>query len=405
MTFRIALSGLTAASADLSTTANNIANANTNGFKASRAQFADFFASSGSGLGSDSIGGGVRLSSVSQQFSQGNVNYTKNPLDLAISGEGFFTLSDNGSTVYTRNGEFGTDRNGYVVNSSGARLQIFPPLTTGTGFDTAHLSDLQLSNADNPPQATSSMGFAFNLPADATPPATATFDASDATSYNRTTSTTIYDSLGNAHTASLYFVKTATANSWDLYTQIDGNTVGSATPLTYSTSGALTAPTSAVTLPAVTTTTGSADLALTLDLSKSTQFGTNFSVSAQSQDGYASGRLTGLEIAADGTVQARYNNGQSKPLGQLAMAQFANPQGLQQLGSATWSETHTSGPALRGEAGSSNFGAIQSGALEASTVDLTEQLVNMITAQRTFQANAQMISTADQITQTIINIR
>lgn len=406
MTFRIALSGLNAASADLSTTANNIANANTSGFKESRAQFADFFPASSYGLDTNAIGGGVRLAGVTQQFGQGSVNFTDNSLDLAISGEGFFTLSDNGSHVYSRNGAFGTDRNGYVVNSGNQRLQVNPPLASGLGFDSARMTDLQLSTADNPPAATNNLAAKLNLPASATPPTNGTFSATDANSYNQTTSVTVYDSLGSAHTANLYFVKSATPNTWDMYTQIDGNTVGGATQLVYSNTGALTTPASGnVTLPGYTPATGAAAMDITLSMDDTTQFGNSFSVSALTQDGYASGRLSGLEISADGVVQARYTNGQAKPLGQLALTTFANPQGLQQLGGANWGETYTSGPALRGAAGSGSFGDIQSGALEASNVDLTEQLVNMITAQRNFQANAQMISTADQITQTIINIR
>jgi len=406
MTFRIALSGLNAASADLGVTANNIANANTTGFKGSRAQFADFFPQSATGSSSNAIGAGVRLQKVAQQFSQGSVNFTNNNLDLALSGEGFFTLSDNGSTVYSRAGAFGTDRNGFVVNANNQRLQVYPPVSGGTAFDTANLSDLQLSTADNPPSATTSIETGVNLPANASVPATATFDANDPTSYNHTTSVTIYDSLGAPHTANLYFAKAATANDWNLNVQVDGVAAGPATTLSYSDSGQLLAPAGgSITLPAVTTTTGSAPLNLTLELNGSTQYGERFGVNSLRQDGYATGRLTGVEVTEEGIVQARFTNGQATPLGQVALANFANTQGLQQLGDSTWGETFASGPVIRGQAGTTDFGQIQSGALEASNVDLTEQLVNMITAQRNFQANAQMISTSDQVTQTIINIR
>jgi len=406
MTFRIALSGLNAASADLGVTANNIANANTTGFKGSRAQFADFFPQSATGSSSNAIGAGVRLQKVAQQFSQGSVNFTNNNLDLALSGEGFFTLSDNGSTVYSRAGAFGTDRNGFVVNANNQRLQVYPPVAGGSAFDTANLSDLQLSTADNPPSATTSIETGVNLPANAAVPATATFDANDPTSYNHTTSVTIYDSLGAPHTANLYFAKAATANDWNLNVQVDGAAAGPATTLSYSDSGQLLAPAGgSITLPAVTTTTGSAPLNLTLELNGSTQYGERFGVNSLRQDGYATGRLTGVEVTEEGIVQARFTNGQATPLGQVALANFANTQGLQQLGDSTWGETFASGPVIRGQAGTTDFGQIQSGALEASNVDLTEQLVNMITAQRNFQANAQMISTSDQVTQTIINIR
>lgn len=406
MSFQIALSGLNAASADLSVTANNVANANTHGFKQSRAEFADFFPVTAYGLSQNAIGGGARLDRVAQQFSQGAVNFTNNSLDLAISGEGFFTMSDNGSTVYSRAGAFGTDRNGYVVNASNQRLQVFPPVAGGASFDTAQLTDLRLSTADNPPAPTRSIEANYNLPANATVPTTAVFDATDPTSYTHTTSVTTYDSLGASHTANLYFVKTANAGEWNLHTQIDGTDVGAPQPLVYSSTGTLTTPASGdVVLPAHPTTNGSAPITATIDLSASTQYGERFSVSRLSQDGYTTGRLAGIEVGDGGVVQARYTNGQAAPLGQIALASFANQQGMQQLGDTTWGETFNSGAAVRGPAGSNNFGEVQSGALEASNVDLTEQLVNMITAQRNFQANAQMISTSDQVTQTIINIR
>lgn len=406
MSFRIALSGLNAAQADLATTANNIANANTNGFKQSRAQFADFFPVTAYGLAENAIGSGARLDRVAQQFSQGTVNFTNNALDLAISGEGFFTLSDNGSTVYSRSGAFGTDRNGYVVNASGQRLQVFPPITGTGNFDTARLTDLRMSTADNPPSPTTGIEANYTLPANASVPATGTFDATDPTSFNHTSAVTIYDSLGASHQASLFFVKTANANEWNLHVQVDGADVGTPQTLTYSNTGTLTTPaTGEITLPSVPTTNGSAPLAMTLDLSASAQYGERFNVSRLGQDGYTTGRLSGIEVGDGGVVQARYTNGQSAPLGQLALATFPNQQGLQQLGDTTWGETFNAGSAIRGIAGSGSFGLVQSGALEASNVDLTEQLVNMITAQRNFQANAQMISTSDQVTQTIINIR
>ncbi len=405
MPFRVALSGLNAASAELNTTANNIANSNTTGFKQSRAEFSDLFPVSSYGVAANAAGAGSRLARVAQQFEQGAINFTNNSLDLAMSGEGFFTLSDNGAMVYSRAGAFGTDRNGFVVNASGQRLQVFPSITSG-GFDTARLADLQLSTSDNPPRASTRLTTAVNLPASASAPAVATFDATDPTSYNFTRSVTVFDSLGAAHTANLFFVKGANPNEWNVHTQIDGTDVGGANPLTFSSSGTLLTPAGgALTLPAFTPTNGAADLTLTIDLARSTQFGDSFSLAELSQDGYATGRLTGIEITQEGVVQARYTNGQATPLGQIALANFPNPQGLQQLGNSTWGESFAAGQVLRGPGGSSDFGLIQAGALEASNVDLTEQLVNMITAQRNFQANAQMISTADQITQTVINIR
>jgi flagellar hook protein FlgE len=405
MSFRIALSGLNAASADLNVTANNIANTATAGFKGSRAEFAELFAVSSQGVSSTASGQGVRVSNIAQQFAQGNIDFTDSSLDLAVSGQGFFILSDAGSTVYSRSGAFQVDRDGYVVNSQGMRLQVYSPAPSG-GFNTGSLNDLQLVTNESPPQATSNVEIVANLPANATPPLNGTFDPLDPTSYNSATSLTLYDSLGAAHTGTLYFTKTATPNEWSTQLYVDGTAVGTPQALTYSNVGALVTPASGdLTFPAYTPSTGAAPITLTLDASRTTQYGSTFGVNALTQDGYTTGRLIGMDIGATGVVQARFTNGRSIPLGQVALANFANTQGLQQIGDTNWSETFDSGQALRGQAGASGFGMLQSGALEGSNVDITEQLVNMITAQRNFQANAQMISTSDQITQTIINIR
>jgi flagellar hook protein FlgE len=400
MPFAVALSGLNAASSDLSVTANNIANANTTGFKASRAEFADVFA-----VGAQSIGNGVAMSSVTQEFAQGGVDFTDRGLDLAVSGEGFFTVSDRGVMSYTRAGSFGVDRDGYVVNAQGNRLQTFPMASNGT-FNTGTLGDLRLATADSPPQATTRAEFGINLPANAAVPAVPVFDPANASSYNHSTAVTIYDSLGASHTQTAYFVKTATPNQWEARFYIDGTAVGGANTLTYSDLGVLTSPVGGgIALPAYAPTTGAAPLAITADLLTSTQYGGTFGVNLLSQDGFASGRLSSIDVDPNGVIFARFTNSRSVPLGQVALSNFANTQGLRQIGDTSWAESFTSGDAVRGSPGTGSLGLIQSGALEASNVDLTEQLVNMITAQRNFQANAQMISTADQVTQTIINIR
>ena len=400
MPFAVALSGLNAASADLSVTGNNIANANTTGFKASRAEFADVFS-----VGAQEIGNGTRLANVSQEFSQGGVDFTDRSLDLAISGEGFFTLSDNGVISYTRAGSFGVDRDGYVVNSQNQRLQIFPVTATGT-FNTGTLSDLRLDTSDAPPQATSMAEFGVNLPANASPPAIGVFDPNNAATFNHSTAVTVYDSLGASHVASAYFVKTANPNEWEARFFVDGTAVGGANTMVYSNVGVLTTPaTASFNLPAHPLPNGAEPLTLNASFVRSTQYGSSFGVNSLNQNGFASGRLSSIDVDSQGVVFARFTNGRSQPLGQVALSNFANPQGLRQLGDTSWGETFTSGDAVRGSAGTSSFGLIQSGALESSNVDLTEQLVNMITAQRNFQANAQMIATADQVTQTIINIR
>lgn len=407
MSFQIALSGLSAAQADLNTTANNIANSDTVGFKQSSTQFGDIYQSNLYGNSGGQSGGGVNVTQIKQDFSQGTINTTNNSLDMAISGgASFFTLSAGGSLVYSRAGSFNTDSNGYVVNSSGQRLQVFPPITGSNNFNTGALADLQISTANNPPLATSTMGLQFNLPSGATAPTTATFSPTDPTSYNQTTSATVYDSLGGTHTMSLYFVAGATPNNWTMYTTVDGTQLAGSTPLTYSTSGALTSPANGqVTLPAFTPNGGAAAMNVTLNLSQSTQFGGQFAVSSINQNGYSSGQLSGISVGNNGVVEASYTNGQTSALGQLALTTFSNPEGLQQLGNASYSQTYASGQAVHGSAGTTDFGTVQSKALESSNVDLTTQLVNMITAQRAFQANAQMIQTNDQLTQTIINMR
>ncbi|HKQ84405.1 MAG TPA: flagellar hook protein FlgE [Steroidobacteraceae bacterium] len=405
MPFRLALSGLNAASADLNVTANNIANTATTGFKGSRTEFAELFSVSPQGVSSAQSGNGVRVANVAQQFTQGNIDFTDNSLDLAVSGQGFFVLSDAGALAYTRAGAFQVDRDGYIVNSKNQRLQAYPPVSTG-GFNTGALSDIQLVTSESAPNATTNADLVLNLPANAAQPTTTPFDPAVPTSYNRATSLTMYDSLGAAHTGTMYFSKTANPNEWTTRLYVDGAAVGTAQTLQYSNTGALTSPAGGqITFPTYTPATGAAPMNFTFDFSETTQYGSTFNVNSITQDGYTTGRLIGIDIDSTGMVQARFTNGRSLALGQVAMANFANPQGLLQLGDTNWAETFSSGQALRGQAGNSGFGLIQSGALEASNVDLTEQLVNMITAQRNFQANAQMISTADAVTQTIINIR
>lgn len=401
MSFRISLSGMNAASSDLNVVSNNIANSNTTGFKSSRAEFGDVFAASVYGVSSNATGAGARLQRVAQQFTQGNIDFTGNSLDMAVSGQGFFTLSDNGTTVYSRAGNFSTDASGYVVNPSGQRLQVFAPNDDGTTFNTGKLSDLQLATGDAPPKVTTKVQASVTLPGNATAPTNSPFNAADPTTYSQTTSLTVYDSLGAAHTQSLYFSKTANPNEWTVQTQIDGVSVGGAQTLTYDSSGALVSPANGqLALPAYTPPGGAGAMALSLDLSKSAQYGQKFAVSALNQDGYGTGSLSGISVSSEGVVQASYSNGVTKAIGQVALSSFASPQGLQQKGDNAFAETFASGQAVRGAAGTSDFGLVQGGALEASNVDQTAELVNMISAQRNFQANAQMIQTQDQITQT-----
>jgi flagellar hook protein FlgE len=407
MSFNIALTGLNAANQDLSVTANNLANTSTIGFKGSRTEFSDLYSSTASGVSATAVGNGVAVSEVAQQFSQGDIETTGNNLDLAISGNGFFTTSNNGALEYTRDGEFQVNAAGDVVTASGANLQVYPPLANG-GFNTGGLANLSLSTAESAPNPTTTAAITANLPADSTVPTdAANFSATDPDSYNNTTSVTVYDSLGAAHTASLYFTNDG-ANTWTANLLVDGNEVG-ATQLTFSSSGALTTPANGqVAFPTYTAAdglaTGANPMTMTFNFSNVTQFGNSFGVTAVQQNGYTTGLLSGISINDTGVVQAQYTNGNSVNLGQVAMANFANPQGLEQLGDGSWGATSSSGSAVNGVAGGSGFGSIASGSLEESNVDTTTSLVDMITAQRAFQANAQMIQTEDQITQTIIQI-
>ncbi len=402
--FSIALSGLTAASTDLDVVSNNIANSNTVGFKNSRAEFADVYAAGAVNLNQSSVGEGTRVAATAQQFTQGDITTTNANLDLAISGDGFFTLKDGNGVVYSRNGQFSPDRTGNVVNATGQALQVYPPTANG-GFNTGTTTDLNLETAQSAPNATTAGNIILNLPANSAAPAVAPFDPTNPQTYTESTSTTVYDSLGNASPATFFFVQTATPNQWQVHMTVNGTVVGGAQALTFSNTGLVTAPAGGgLAFNGYTPTDGAAGMNMTFNFGKSTQYGGEFGVTSIVQDGYSTGQLSTVSIDASGIVSAVYTNGRTTQLGQLAMANFPNPQGLKQLGDTNWAQTFTSGTVVQGTAGSAGFGSIQSGALESSNVDLTTQLVDMITAQRAFQANAQSITTANQLSQTVINI-
>lgn len=411
MSMNTAISGLNAATADLNTIGNNVANSSTNGFKLSRAEFADVYPVSSSGSSSNTIGSGVKLAAVAQQFTQGNINFTSNNLDLAVNGQGFFRLSNNGSIVYSRAGAFSIDRQGYIANSSGLHLTGY--LADASGNITGALGDLQLSMADIAPNATANIAVGVNLDASATAPVLA-FNPANAATYNNATSTTVYDSLGTTHLSTMYFRKTA-ANTWETYQYVDGvdqqAVAGVPDTLGFTTLGALATVNGAAVPPGVVTSatfnpgTGAANMTLATDYSVTTQFGSPFGVNSLTQDGYTTGRLSGVDISDTGVVYARYSNSQSRAQGQVVLTNFANTQGLRPLGDTNWTETSESGVALTGAPNTASLGVVQSGALEDSNVNLTEQLVALITAQRNFQANAQVITTENAITQTIIQLR
>jgi flagellar hook protein FlgE len=432
MSFQQGLSGLNASSKALDTIGNNIANSGTVGYKLATTQFADVFAASLSGAGSSPIGLGAKVATVAQQFTQGNISVTSNPLDMAINGGGFFRLqSTTGDIVYSRNGQFQLDKDGYIVNSSGYQLTgyaadvngtINPPLLALRLFDPT-------SSSDAAPQATGTstagtgVQASLNLDSREAAPTGGAFDYQDATTYNKSTAVTSYDSLGNPHVYTLYFVKSGVAtNTWAVYatvtnpagatptfTDLSGGGATALTTLTFNTDGSVAGgatPTQAITAAQLGYPGGVDPMSFPVNFSGTTQFGSLFTVNSLTQDGFASGKLAGFTVGDDGVILGKYTNGQSRNLGQVILASFRNPQGLQPLGNNLWGGTSTSGAEMDGAPGSSGqYGPLQSSALEDSNVDLTAELVSMITQQRVYQANAQTIKTQDSILQTLVNLR
>jgi flagellar hook protein FlgE len=291
-----------------------------------------------------------------------------------------------------------------VVTATGQALQVYPPTATG-GFNTGALTNLNLQTAQSTPLATSAGTVILNLPAGSTPPTGGAFDPNNPATYNQSTSTTVYDSLGNSFPATFFFTQTATSGLWNVNMTVNGTLIPTTNTLQFSNTGAVTAPVGgALNFPGFTPTDGAQPMSMTFNFGQSTQFGGGFGVSSIIQNGFTTGQLSTVSIDATGVVSAVYTNGRSTQLGQLALANFPDPQGLKQLGDTNWAETFTSGTHVSGTAGSAGFGSVQSGALESSNVDLTTELVNMITAQRAFQANAQVITTANQLSETVINI-
>ena len=406
MGFESGLSGLNAASRNLDVIGNNVSNANTVGAKAGRAEFADVYANSLYGSGNAFNGIGVTVSAVDQEFTQGDVATTNNPLDMAINGSGFFRMSTNGTLSYTRNGQFQLDKNGYIVNAQGARLTGYPASANGQ-INAGVPADIQLNTRDTAPKVTANAVISLNLDARAVAPVAA-FNINDTTTYAGATSLQVYDQQGQQHTLSLYYRKTA-GNTWDTYAAADGAQIGAAPvgTLNFGVDGKLNLATTVlpvnIAVPVGASAGGTMNVAV--DMNKVTQFGSIFGVSELTQDGFATGQLAGFSVGQDGTIQARYTNGQTVAQGRVALTNFANPQGLSNLGGNAWAETVASGQPLVGSPGSGSLGVLQSGAVEQSNVDLTAELVNMITAQRIYQANAQTIKTEDQILQTLVNLR
>ena len=511
MSFQQGLSGLNGAAKSLDVIGNNIANASTVGFKGSTTQFADVYANSLNGAGGNSAGIGVKVAGIAQQFSQGNVESSNNPLDIAINGAGFFRVEAAGVVQYSRNGQFQLDKNGFMVNAQGAKLTGYGLGANGQLSAGAPVP-LQIDTADLDPVQTSDVDIQLNLDSRTQPPANAPFDANDPTTYNKQTPMNVYDTLGNPHVLSTYYVKSG-AGTWDVYAANDGteitalnvagaatgtgaaftavntaranweaatravppvpatitaalnayaaaasgmvvsaaNTAGStpanqteistaatsaaaipgATPdeidaamaeairvlpvpigqLRFDTNGALNLATTGtagkfnVTLPIIPSTGAELTLPMEVDFAGTTQYGSPTSEKKLVQDGYRAGTLQRFTAGADGVILGQYSNGQTKPLGQVVLANFTNPNGLEPLGNNTWAESSNSGVPLVGTPNTGGMGVLQSSAVEASNVDLTAELVNMITAQRVYQANAQTIKTQDSVLQTLVSMR
>ena len=420
MGFAQGVSGLNASASNLDVIGNNIANSGTIGFKSGSVQFSDVYAGSRVGLG-------TQVAGVAQNFSAGAVQTSSRPLDVAITnGDGFFRLAGpSGEIAYSRNGQFNMDKDGFIVNSAGLRLTGYPVSANGSvagGSPTA----LQMPTASMPPSSTLNIAAQFNLDSRSvipTPPAVALpFDSQDSTTYHYSNAVTVFDSLGNSHELATFFVKTA-ANTWDVYATADGKPLDTggvlatppaagtpiATGVKFDTDGILdpTAPAGGkLKFAGLDFGNGSSPMTFDMNITGTTQFGNANDVKKLTQDGYTSGALTSYAINQDGTVNGKYSNEQTKALGQIVLSSFVNPNGLQSKGDNVWSETAASGQPLTGTPGAgTKLGALSSGVLESSNVDLTAELVNLIIAQRTYQANAQTVKTQDQVMQTLVNMR
>jgi len=425
MGFQQGLSGLNASAKNLDVIGHNIANSQTTGFKSSRTEFAAMVATAIGSAGGLNSGIGVEVEAIAQQFNQGNITVTGNSLDVAINGDGFFTLQQpDGSLAYTRAGDFKLDTEGNVITNSGGKVMGYPTdPVTGQRTSSAPQPLSFPTSAPIPAKQTTTVTATFNLDArapdaagnpTATPPVAATPRSTYGTSLN------VYDSQGVAKPVNLYFEKNG-ANTWDVYDQLDDPTAVPpvvATPIgqiTFDNNGnivgpAATPPATGFTLPLTVTPTppnpnNLPTYTVDINLDGVTQFGTKFAVSELTQDGYTSGELTGINIGNDGVIMTRYSNGVTRSEGQFALASFRNTQGLSEIGGNNWVETYASGQPVYGAPTDGAFGALRSGALEDSNVDLTAELVNMMTAQRAYQANAQTIKTQDQVMSTLVNLR
>lgn len=396
MSFSIGLSGLRATNQDLGTISQNIANVSTAGFKGGRSEFASIY--------SGGQPGGVEVAKVSQNFEKdGDQVYTGRALDLAISGGGFFVTNVNGQTAYTRAGTFSKDLDNYIVAANGGRVQGYPTNAAGQLL-TGVVQDLRISTASLPAKASTQVELIANLKADASTIDTAdpgyVFDPQDATSFNFSQSGKIYDSLGGEHVLTQYYVKSA-ANTWEVHYTMDGAAVGTAVNMTFDTNGKLLTPAGNITLNL--TPAGADPIALAINPSQVSQYAGSFSFTRNQSDGYSAGELSGVRVEENGNLYAVYTNGQDQLQGQVVMANFTNPDGLRQGNNTSWYQSFASGQPVIGAPGSGTLGKLTAGSYEGSNVELSDELVNLMTAQRNYQANSKSISAADKMTQVLFN--
>ncbi|WP_432241269.1 flagellar hook protein FlgE [Herbaspirillum robiniae] len=436
MSFQQGLSGLNGAAKSLDVIGNNVANASTVGFKQSQTQFADMYANSMNRSGNSPVGIGVTVANVAQAFTQGNITSTNNPLDIAINGDGFFQLAGSStdlSPMYGRNGQFELDKNGYIINPSMNGAFLMGYAAGVTGGDPVRL---QIDTSSIPATTTTTISTKVNLDSRLSVPTTTPFNAADPTTYNNSTGVTIYDSLGNPYSVQTYYVKNAPTGTpptttWDVYATVDGKTLvttsGGTTPLklgsmVFNSTGTLTSTldstgtaiasgqipidlTSTGANPGVVKAGGNFASTISLSYAGSTQTGSAFVNLAQSQNGMAPGTLSSFSIDKDGTIVGSYSNQQTKNLGSVVLVNFANPNGLQPLGNNLYQATAAAGSPLVGKPTTGTFGTLQARAVEDSNVDLTAELVNMIVAQRVYQANSQTIKVQDTVLQTLVSLR
>lgn len=407
------ISGLKANSEAMSVTGNNISNSSTIGFKSSSTLFSDVLsANMSSASGTSQVGRGVQISTVSTAFSQGSFSSTNSETDLAIEGDGFFMVSNDSSdeVYYTRNGSFDFDSDGYLVNAEGYRVQ--GKLYVDGELSGGDATDIQVDfGTQIPAKQTGSITLTTNLNSGSE--TLSAFDLADPdNSSNYSTSTQVYDSLGNTHLVTTYFTKTAD-QTWEWHTVVDSSevTTTATTDITEIGSGTLTFDTDGTLMTGGTATTGSiawnngADTSQTFDMSfDTTQFSSSSIVISQSQDGYAPGEVVNVAIDSDGTVQASYSNGETIDVALLTLATFTNPDGLSKEGGSLYAETRSSGEPSIGTSGASQ-GYIYTSSLELSNVDLSEEFVSLITIQNAYSASSKVITTTDEMLQELISLK